>query len=110
MKEALLRGQALKTETLSDKLSMIGQMSEFGYSADFKAENAERIAAMTLEDVKRLAKDYLRTDAIKSGKPNEYIFEKNFGNRPARKRVTFVASLWLSHRQHVDCIPNTPSI
>ena len=64
MKEALLRGQALKTETLSDKLSMIGQMSEFGYSADFKAENAERIAAMTLEDVKRLAKDYLRTDAM----------------------------------------------
>jgi len=43
---------------------MIGQMSEFGYGADFKAENAERIAAMTLEDVKRLAKDYLRTDAM----------------------------------------------
>ncbi len=64
MKDALLRGQALKTETLSDKLSMIGQMSEFGYSADFKAKNAERIAAMTLDDVKRLAKGYMRTDAM----------------------------------------------
>ena len=64
MKDALLRGQALKTETLSDKLSLIGQMSEFGYDADFKEKNADRIAAMTLDDVKRLAKDYLRTDAM----------------------------------------------
>ena len=64
MKDALLRGQALKTETLSDKLNLIGQMSEFGYDADFKAENAKRIAAMTLSDVKRLAKDYMRTDAM----------------------------------------------
>ena len=64
MKDALLRGQALKTETLSDKLSLIGQMSEFGYDADFKEENAARIAAMTLEDIKRIAKDYLRTDAM----------------------------------------------
>ena len=63
MKDALLRGQALKTETLSDKLSLIGQMSEFGYDADFKEKNSDRIAAMTLDDVKRLAKDYLRTDA-----------------------------------------------
>ena len=64
MKDALLRGQALKTETLSDKLGMIGEMSEYGYSADFKAENAKRISNMTLEDVKRLANDYMRTDAM----------------------------------------------
>ncbi len=64
MKDALLRGQALKTETLSDKLSLIGQMSEYGFDANFKEENAKRISAMTLEDVKRLAKDYLRTDAM----------------------------------------------
>ena len=64
MKDALLRGQALKTETLSDKLGLIGQMSEYGFDADFKATNAERIKNMTLTDVKRLAKDYLRTDAM----------------------------------------------
>jgi len=64
MKDALLRGQALKTETLSDKLGMIGEMSEYGYSADFKAKNAKRISNMTLEDVKRLANDYMRTDAM----------------------------------------------
>ena len=64
MKDALLRGQALKTETLSDKLNLIGQMSEYGFDADFKAQNAERISAMSLEDVKRLTKKYLRTDAM----------------------------------------------
>ncbi len=64
MKAALLRGQALKTETLSDKLSLIGQMSEFSYPADFKALNAKRINDMTLADVKRLAADYLRMDAV----------------------------------------------
>ena len=64
MKAALLRGQALKTETLSDKLGLIGEMSEFSYPADFKALNAKRIDAMTLADVKRLAKGYLRMDAV----------------------------------------------
>jgi zinc protease len=64
MKEALLRGQALKNETLSDKLSIISQMSEYGYSSDFKNLNAKRIEAMTLEDVKRLTADYMRIDAM----------------------------------------------
>ena len=64
MKDALLRGQALETETLSDKLSLIGQMSEYGFDANYKAQNAARIKNMTLADVKRLAKDYMRTDAM----------------------------------------------
>ena len=64
LKEALLRGQALKNETLSDKLGLIGEMSEFGYSADYKEKNAKRIAALTLDDVKRIASDYLRMDAM----------------------------------------------
>lgn len=65
MKDALLRGQALKTETLSDKLSMVNQIAAYGYPADYKAMNAEAIAAMTLEDFKALAAAHLRPDAMR---------------------------------------------
>ena len=64
MKEALLRGQALKTETLGDKLSLVSQISEYGYPVDFKSKNADAIRSMSLEDVKRLARDYMNVDAM----------------------------------------------
>ena len=64
MKGALLRGQALKNETLSDKLSMLGEVSAYGYADDYRAQNARAIDAMTLEDVKALAAKYLRPDAM----------------------------------------------
>ncbi len=65
MKDALLRGQALKTETLSDKLDMVNDIAAYGYPADYKARNAEAIAAMTLEDFKALAATHLRPDAMR---------------------------------------------
>ncbi len=65
MKDALLRGQALKTETLSDKLSMVNEIAAYGYPADFKAQNAKRIEAMTLEDFKALASEHLRPAAMR---------------------------------------------
>jgi len=64
MKEALLRGQALKNETLSDKLNMVSEIGAYGYDNDYRTQNAKRIDAMTLADFKRLADNYLRPDAM----------------------------------------------
>jgi len=64
MKGALLRGQALKNETLSDKLSMLGDVSAYDYADDFRAQNAKAVEAMTLEDFKALAEKYMRPDAM----------------------------------------------
>ena len=64
MKGALLRGQALKNETLGDKLRMLGEISGYGYADDYRAQNAKAIETMTLQDVKTLAAKYLRPDAM----------------------------------------------
>jgi len=64
MKGALLRNQALKNETLRDKLGMLNEMSGYGYTDDFRAQNAKAIEVMTLEDFKALAAKYLRPDAM----------------------------------------------
>ena len=64
MKGALLRGQALANETLGAKLGVLTQISAFGYPDNFQALNAARIDAMSLEDFKRIAGDYLRPDAM----------------------------------------------
>ena len=64
MKSALLRGQALKNETLSDKLRMVGEISSYGYANDYRTQNAKSIEAMTLAQFKSLADNYLRPDAM----------------------------------------------
>ena len=64
MKDALLRGQALKNETLSDKLGMLGEMSAYDYPADYRARNAAAIKDMTLDDVQSLTAQYIRPDAM----------------------------------------------
>jgi len=64
MKGALLRGQALKNETLRDKLGMLNEMSGYDYPDNFRAQNAKAIEAMTLEDFKSLAAKYFRPDAM----------------------------------------------
>jgi zinc protease len=63
MKSALLRGQALTNETLSDKLSMLSEISTYNYADDFKVQNAKQIKAMSLNQFKHLAQQYLRPDA-----------------------------------------------
>jgi zinc protease len=63
MKSALLRGQALTNETLSDKLNMVSEISTYSYADDFKVLNAKQIEAMTLNRFKQLAEEYLRPDA-----------------------------------------------
>ncbi len=64
MKGALLRNQALKNETLRDKLSMLGEISAYEYADDYRAQNAKAIEAMTLDDFKSLTAKYLRPDAM----------------------------------------------
>jgi len=64
LKGAVLRGQALKNETLSAKLNAIQNISNFGYPVDFQARNARAVEAMTLEQFKQLADEYLRPDAM----------------------------------------------
>ncbi len=64
LKDALLRGQALKTETLNDKLNMLSEIDAYGYAPDYRAQNAKAIAAMTLEDFKRIAAENIKPDAM----------------------------------------------
>ena len=64
MKSALLRNQALQTETLGAKLGIIGAISQYGYPDDYRARDAERISAMTLDEFKGLADKYIRPDAM----------------------------------------------
>ncbi len=64
LKDALLRGQALKMETLGDKLGMLGEIDTYGFAPDFRAQNAKAISAMTLQDFKRIAAAHLRPEAM----------------------------------------------
>jgi len=64
LKDALLRGQALKTETLNDKLSMLSEIDAYGYAPDYRAQNAKAISAMTLADFQRIAGEHIRPDAM----------------------------------------------
>ncbi|WP_427452444.1 M16 family metallopeptidase [Litorimonas sp. WD9-15] len=64
LKDALIRGQALKTETLRDKLGVLGEIDAYGYAPDYRAQNAKAIQAMTLADFKRIAAAHIRPDAM----------------------------------------------
>lgn len=64
LKGALLRGQALKTETLNSKLSMLIDISQFSYSDDYQKKNASLIEAMSLAQLKQLSSKYIRPDAM----------------------------------------------
>lgn len=65
MKEALIRGQALENETLSDKLSMVNDISYYGYPDNFMALNAEKTSNLTLDKVNTLTSGHIRSDAIR---------------------------------------------
>ena len=78
LKGAVLRGQALKNETLSSKLNVVQKISYFGYPDDFQARNAARVEAMTLETFKRIASENLRADAM------QYIVVGDAGSQAGR--------------------------
>lgn len=64
LKSAVLRGQALKNETLSSKLDVVDSISTYGYPDDFQARNAARVEVMSLNEFQSLADRYLRPDAM----------------------------------------------
>ncbi|PHS40521.1 MAG: peptidase M16 [Robiginitomaculum sp.] len=64
MKSALIKGQALRTETLSAKLGMLDGIVAYGYPDDYMSKNAEMVKAMDLAEFKRVADAYLRPDAM----------------------------------------------
>ncbi|MEL7487160.1 MAG: pitrilysin family protein, partial [Pseudomonadota bacterium] len=64
LKGALLRTQALQTETLDRKLDMISSIRDYGYPDDYPARNAKRIEAMTLAEFKALADRLIRPEAM----------------------------------------------
>ena len=64
LKDALLRGQALKTETLNDKLGMLSEIDAYDYAPDYRAQNARAVGAMTLEDFKRIAATHIQPEAM----------------------------------------------
>jgi len=64
LKDALLRSLALKSETLGAKLAVLSDISKFDYSNNYAAENAARIKAMSLEEFKALAEEYLRSNSM----------------------------------------------
>lgn len=64
LKGAVLRGQALKNETLSAKLGVVRKISTFGYPDDFQARNARRVEELTLGQFKELAGKYLLPGAM----------------------------------------------
>lgn len=64
MKEALLRGQALKTETLGDKLRLVQDISRNGLPDDTRAQEMARVQSMTIEQADALASAHMRPDAM----------------------------------------------
>ncbi|MEM7729343.1 MAG: pitrilysin family protein [Pseudomonadota bacterium] len=65
LKDALMRGQALEMETLSDKLRLVQTISRDGRPADFKAADMARIQSMTAEDARALSEAHFRPDAMR---------------------------------------------
>ena len=55
----LLRTNARAFETLGSKLSVLRAMSSYGFPADYVLEREEIVRDMTIEEIQRLAADYL---------------------------------------------------
>ncbi|MEO0319429.1 MAG: hypothetical protein AAF199_00865, partial [Pseudomonadota bacterium] len=60
----LVRGEALKTESLNAKLSILADISTYGYRDDYRVRNIDMIKAMTLDDFKTVAATHLKTDQM----------------------------------------------
>ena len=64
-KDALLRGQALKNETLGDKLRLVQEISRNGLPDDVNKQNMEQVKAMDLAGAKELMGQFIRPDAMR---------------------------------------------
>ena len=64
LKGALLRRQALETQSLEAKLNLLGDIARFDYPVDYRARDAARLEALSLEAFKALSERTLRADAM----------------------------------------------
>lgn len=65
MKESLMRGQALETETLGDKLGLVQDISRNDLPATIKADRMDRVQSMTLDDAAALSSAHMRPDGMR---------------------------------------------
>ena len=63
--DSLIRGQALGNETLSDKLSVLGNISAYGYPNDYQARNAEKLKSLRLDQLQALIGEHMVTDEMR---------------------------------------------
>jgi zinc protease len=64
LKSALVRRQALETQSLDAKLGLLADIAVFDYPVDYRARDAERLEALTLDEFKALAERTLLPDAM----------------------------------------------
>jgi len=60
----LLRANAGAFESLGAKLGLLGDMSLYGFAADYVLQREETVRAMTVDGIKRLATEYLASDRM----------------------------------------------
>lgn len=84
-KDALLRGQALKNETLGDKLRLVQEISRNGLPDDTQSKGMARVQAMDLADAKAIMASHIRPDAMRivvvgdAASQKERLVELGFG-------------------------------
>ena len=64
LREARVRGEALKSETLGAKLEQLRDMAEFGFAPDYRRANAQALEGLTLEGVRRLSETFIDPDTL----------------------------------------------
>ena len=64
-KDALLRGQALKNETLGDKLRLVQEISRNGLPDDVNKQNMAQVKEMDLAGAKELMGQFIRPNAMR---------------------------------------------
>ena len=65
LKESLLRGQALKTETLGDKLRLVQRITRNGLPDSVMSDEMAAVQRMSAADADRLSRAYIRPDAMR---------------------------------------------
>ncbi|TCL14238.1 zinc protease [Roseivirga ehrenbergii] len=63
-KSFMIKSGARAFETAGAKLNMLENMSEYGWSADYVKQQQEIVKNMTVEEIQRLAKEYLDPDKM----------------------------------------------
>jgi len=60
----MIKSNARAFETLRSKLSMLTNISNYGYADDYAKQREDIVKAMTVEDIKALAEKYLNPDKM----------------------------------------------